>query len=153
MISVWTILAITGGILLVFGISCLCLCFVLDGDCWITENLKRFLFMIAIPLIVGIVIVIFLGLKLTNADIEKITEFEISAEYDDGSNSKVKFIVTLPNGETDTYKNNDSFTDVSYIEKKTVLGKDFYELYLTKFDYASLCETIKLQSDTIKITN
>ena len=153
MISIWTILAIISGILLVFGISCFCLILITDGDCWITENMGRFLFMTIIPLIVGIGIIIFLGLKLTNADIEKITEFEISAEYDDNSHSKVKFVVTLPNGETDTYKNNDSFTDVSYIEKKTVLGKDFYELYLTKFDYASLCETIKLQSDTIKITN
>lgn len=152
MISVWSILVVIGVVTLVFSISSFYIASLTDVF-WIFGRVKRFVIITGTTSAITLFIIIFLCVKYTNADIEKVTEFEISAEYNDRSDTKVKFVVTLPNGETDTYKNNDSFTDISYVEKRTVLGKDFYELYLTKFDYASLCETIKLQSDTIKIIN
>jgi len=153
MISVWTVVLVISALLFCFGISSLLICLILEGECWIAETMQRFILISIVPLALGIGMGIFLMIKYDYADIEKVTEFEISAEYDENSKEKVKFIVTLPNGETDEFKNNDTFTDISYIEKKTVLGKDFYDLYLTKYDYASICETLKIQTDTIKISN
>ena len=115
------------------------------------ETAKGCIIFLLTPMIVGLGLFIFLMVARETADVIKITDFEIYAEYSSYGND-IRFNITLADGTVlEQEKNNESLTENSYVEKKTVLGEDFYNLYLNNHTYADLCDTIILKSDSIQI--